>query len=68
MNAVMWFILGALCGGAVWFFCRPIEKHGTTTGKDKTTTKESPKAWVQTRNFLYYDGTEMPVVKEDLNE
>lgn len=26
------------------------------------------KEWVQTRNFLYYDGTEMPVVKEDLHE
>ena len=27
--------------------------------------------WAQTRNFLYYDGTEMPIVKrdkEDTNE
>ena len=23
------------------------------------------RAWLETRNFLYYDGTEMPQVKED---
>lgn len=33
----------------------------------KGTTAPS-KEWVQTRNFLYYDGTVMPVVKEDLHE
>ena len=25
----------------------------------------SARAWLETRNFLYYDGTEMPQVKED---
>ena len=26
------------------------------------------KAWGLTRNFLYYDGTVMPQIKEDVNE
>ena len=25
-------------------------------------------SWQQTRNFLYYDGTEMPLKKEDIYE
>ena len=27
-----------------------------------------PKGWEYTRNFLYYDGTVMPTIKEDPNE
>ena len=26
------------------------------------------KTWAQTRNFLYYDGTVMPEIKEDAHE
>ena len=26
------------------------------------------KVWAETRNFLYYDGTVMPEIKEDLHE
>lgn len=33
----------------------------------KRTAPES-KAWGLTRNFLYYDGTVMPQIKEDVNE
>lgn len=67
----MWFLLGMLCGGAVCgmvFLCLPKEKHLPPLRRTAPTPKESRKEWVQTRNFLYYDGTMMPEIKEDLNE
>ena len=61
----MWFVLGVLCGVAVGC-CRPRRKP--PLGKTETMVQKPSKEWGETRNFLYYDGTEMPVVKEDLNE
>ena len=70
MSEATWFILGLLCGAAVWgavFLCLPREKR-PTPAKAARAVKGDRKAWAQTRNFLYYDGTEMPVVKENVNE
>lgn len=66
----MWFLLGMLCGAAVCgaaFLCLPKEKRlpPREVVHDRT---DDRKEWVQTRNFLYYDGTMMPEIKEDLNE
>ena len=70
MSEGMWFWFGVLCGvlGCLGVgLCRrakaaDVEKSGASsvTPTDKT--------WVHTRNFLYYDGTVMPEIKEDLNE
>lgn len=68
MKEAMWFLLGLLCGGAVTFFCLPRGKCRSEGERADGTTSTPPKAWVETRNFLYYDGTEMPVVKEEKNE
>ena len=67
----MWFVLGVLCGGAVCgavFLLLPKEKNVPLQYKAAPIPKESHKEWVQTRNFLYYDGTMMPEIKEDSNE
>ena len=67
----MWFLLGLVCGGAVCgvvFLCLPKEKRLPPPRKKAQRPKESRKVWVQTRNFLYYDGTMMPVIKEDSDE
>ena len=66
----MWFLLGVLGGCAVglgvWRFGRraDVEKAEPSASVTPKTTKE----WVETRNFLYYDGTVMPEIKEDSNE
>ena len=67
----MWFLLGLLCGGAVCgvvFFCQTKEKRLPPPRQEAQRPKESRKEWVQTRNFLYYDGTMMPEIKEDSDE
>ena len=65
--SIMWFLLGVLCGVAVGT-CLPKGEH-VTDGKQADGAVRTPsKEWDETRNFLYYDGTEMPVVKEDINE
>lgn len=62
----MWFVLGVLCGVAVFFTV--VRKGGTADEKTSGKTKHTPtKEWEETRNFLYYDGTVMPEIKEDLN-
>ena len=65
----MWFILGLLCGMAVGVaLCLPWERplpDDETVDRERVNTR---KDWVETHNFLYYDGTEMPVVKENVNE
>lgn len=46
-------------------------EFGSATGVEKPApppSKPTPNEWVQTRNFLYYDGTMMPTIKEDANE
>ena len=65
MSEAMWFWLGVLCGGVLCSL--PVGKRPPVP-KTARGGKSSRKEWAQTRNFLYYDGTEMPVVKEDLNE
>ena len=59
----MWFLLGVLCGAAVGVF---LPKKSVAC--KKVTAPKTAKGWGETHNFLYYDGTEMPIVKEDLNE
>ncbi len=67
MSEAMWFVLGVLCAVAV-FFCLLREKHPTDVERSELTQRMPSKEWAKTRNFLYYDGTEMPVVKENVNE
>lgn len=66
----MWFALGMLCGVVVCvaaFLCLPKEVRRLPTATRRG--KRNPHTeWGETHNFLYYDGTEMPVVKEDLDE
>lgn len=68
------FLIGFICGVALLMLLvalcdngeereynaewSPTERYGVHTEQD----------WQQTRNFLYYDGTEMPLKKEDLYE
>ena len=70
MNEPMWFVLGMLCGalvcGAV-LLCLPRERHSTPAQKVRR-RKHVSAEWGRTRNFLYYDGTEMPVIKERKHE
>ena len=69
MSEAMWFVLGVLCGAAACgavFVCLPKEKR--LPKPTAHSRGNAPKEWAETRNFLYYDGTVMPVVKEDLNE
>lgn len=67
MSAVLWFMFGVLCGGVVGFLV-PRKPHSTDVEKSGGTVCTPSKEWVETRNFLYYDGTVMPEIKEDLNE
>ena len=71
MMEMTWFLLGVLCGGAVCgavFLCLPREKRLPPLRKAEQSPKENRTEWVQTRNFLYYDGTMMPEIKEDSDE
>ena len=68
MNMAMWFLLGALCGAAV---CAAVWRRAERVAdveKSPRPVETDGTEWVQTRNFLYYDGTEMPVMKENVNE
>ncbi|MBQ7088350.1 MAG: hypothetical protein IJN04_01755 [Clostridia bacterium] len=61
----MWFWLGVLCGGVLFRLPRGKRSVAPQAARGNHPTRRQ---WAQTRNFLYYDGTEMPIVKEDLNE
>lgn len=63
----MWFGLGVLCGVAMGI-CLPRGKRRPDEKKADGAHCLPPKQWGETRNFLYYDGTVMPEIKEDLNE
>ncbi len=68
------FLIGFICGVALLMLlvalcddgedrlfddkAMPMDRHEAQTEQE----------WQQTRNFLYYDGTEMPLKKEDLYE
>ena len=62
MNTPMWYLMGAV---RRWRLRR---KGLTAVEKAKKQATVPSKEWVQTRNFLYYDGTVMPEIKEDLHE
>lgn len=67
----MWFLLGVLCGalpGTVIALHRGRGARRPAVEKVGRRVAHPQKEWVQTRNFLYYDGTEMPTVKEEHNE
>ena len=61
---VVWFVLGVLCGGGV---CLCLQRVRCRADVEKSEPKpgDLTKEWGETRNFLYYDGTEMPVIKEE---
>ncbi|MBR5524777.1 MAG: hypothetical protein IKU51_05895 [Clostridia bacterium] len=63
------FILGMLCGALVM----GVVAAGVITWLPLPETADSPllavppepgRPWQETRNFLYYDGTEMPPIKD----
>ncbi len=64
---VMWFGLGVLCGVAVGLALSRGKRRPDGKKADGVHCLPS-KQWGETRNFLYYDGTVMPEIKEDLNE
>ena len=57
-------VVAAVAVRALWLEWLP--RNGVE--KPSAPTAPRPKEWAQTRNFLYYDGTVMPTVKEDKNE
>lgn len=68
----MYFWIGWLCGigaawlqGWLWRYLRLRKQKATPSVHSKGERPCNPTElhWAQTRNFLYYDGTEMPVVK-----
>ena len=68
----MEFFVGVLLGVGLTLAVRGVwAEFGSATGVEKPSpppSKSTPDVWVQTRNFLYYDGTMMPNIKEDANE
>ena len=65
----MWFVLGLLCGMAAGVALCPVWGYGLPPEEQEHQEWGKPhNEWLETRNFLYYDGTEMPVVKEEPNE
>ena len=67
MNGSMWFVLGLLCG-ALLGLCLRKKKSRDGAKAPKAAGRNLSQDWMETRNFLYYDGTEMPVIKENENE
>lgn len=68
------FLIGFICGVALLMLLvalcddgedRVYNDEWTPSGRCEARTEQD---WQQTRNFLYYDGTEMPLKKEDLYE
>ena len=61
--SALWFVLGVLCG-VVGGRLVKASRRGDVE-KSRPTAEQPGSTWVETRNFLYYDGTEMPVNKEE---
>lgn len=68
------FLIGFICGVALLMLLvalcddgedRLFEDKAVSMTRHEAQTGQN---WQQTRNFLYYDGTEMPLKKEDLYE
>lgn len=66
MNGI-WFLLGVLCGGVVMVCLLRKERKDACKAEEQTVPKPT-KTWGETHNFLYYDGTVMPEIKEDSHE
>lgn len=68
----MSFLIGVLCGVTAAVVARRLLLvRLPMTGVEKPETAPAPsprKQWTQTHNFLYYDGTVMPEIKEERNE
>ena len=68
----MVFIFGMLCGAVLAVAMRSVLLEWLPlSGVEKPETPPQPprrKQWTQTHNFLYYDGSVMPEIKEDDNE
>ncbi len=68
------FLVGFVCGVALMTFLTLLCDNGEDrTGEDilaPSVRQEVQTAhdWQKTRNFLYYDGTEMPLKKEEFYE
>ena len=63
------FLLGFICGVLVLTVLLLLCDHDDRFDSDETATAAVSAAsiadtWEQTRNFLYYDGTEMPIKEE----
>lgn len=56
------FLWGFLCGGVPWLTLWAWERRHN--GRRQPLHRRQAAVWQKTRNFLYYDGTEMPVIKE----
>lgn len=68
----MEFVVGLLLGVGLTLSLRGILLERTPlSGVEKPEEFPQPArrtAWAQTKNFLYYDGTMMPEIKEDAHE
>lgn len=67
------FLIGFICGIALLMLLMALCDNGEDRVCDPLPSMERQEAhtaqsWQQTRNFLYYDGTEMPLKKEDIYE
>lgn len=68
----MEYIIGFVCGVGACLALRAILLEWMPEPREepakRSTPQAPPKEWAQTRNFLYYDGTVMPLIKEESNE
>lgn len=67
------FLIGFICGVALLMLLVALCDNGEDRVCDNLSPMERQEAqtaqnWQQTHNFLYYDGTEMPLKKEDIYE
>ena len=67
------FLFGFICGIALLMLLVALCDNGedrvyNTPSLLEQREMQSAQSWQQTRNFLYYDGTEMPLKKEDIYE
>ena len=65
-------LVGFICGIAVMLPFLFVHRRQTRTPpkppRRRLPVRQDEKHWENTRNFLYYDGTEMPINKEEQYE